>query len=358
MTLERELAEQQEAIERLQETVEAIQRVGSSKIQTRRVASTKPTDKQVYMWDESAGKLVPTTGAQILLARATSGLTLTTSAQSIVGDGDSTKVRLLLPTIGDWLIEATCDFVQSATDVGDMYGELFVNDSGTPKSGVALLHVENVERATVPQRWKVTTTAANTPVELKARKQNAGGTGAVNATHTTLTAAIGIGGGSAGGGSGSMTTVKEDGTQVGGADIQILDFLGADFDITESPDKEINIVIAAAIARDAEVTADIATHAAIAAAHHAKYLDSAAIAAVEGEATLDLTGDVTIAGFTGLAEIATPANPAQNKLRLFARANGTDIELISLSSTGAECVICTLANGAAPANVLTLNWIE
>ncbi|KKN03770.1 hypothetical protein LCGC14_1104330 [marine sediment metagenome] len=67
---------------------------------------------------------------------------------------------------------------------------------------------------------------------------------------------------------------------------------------------------------------------------------------------------VTIAGFMGLAEVATPANPAQNKLRLFARANGTDIELISLSSTGAECVICTLANGAAPANVLTLNWIE
>lgn len=56
-----------------------------------------------------------------------------------------------------------------------------------------------------------------------------------------------------GGGSGSMTTVKEGGSQVGGADIVILDFLGDDFDITESPDKEINIVIAGAIARDSEL---------------------------------------------------------------------------------------------------------
>jgi hypothetical protein len=56
----------------------------------------------------------------------------------------------------------------------------------------------------------------------------------------------------AGGGSGTMTTVKEDGSQVGGADIVTLDFLGADFDVSESPDTEGNIVIAAAITRDAE----------------------------------------------------------------------------------------------------------
>ena len=41
---------------------------------------------------------------------------------------------------------------------------------------------------------------------------------------------------------------------------------------------------------DPTVPVDIATHAAVAAAHHAKYLDAAAIAAVEGEATLGLTG--------------------------------------------------------------------
>lgn len=46
-----------------------------------------------------------------------------------------------------------------------------------------------------------------------------------------------------GGGSGSMTTVKEGGTQVGGADIVTLDFDGNDFNITESPDTEVNISV-------------------------------------------------------------------------------------------------------------------
>ena len=58
-------------------------------------------------------------------------------------------------------------------------------------------------------------------------------------------------------------------------------------------------------------------------------------------------------------EIPTPANPALNFLRLFARASGTNIQLIALSSQGAECVICTLDDTAvAHTNTLTLNWIE
>jgi hypothetical protein len=47
----------------------------------------------------------------------------------------------------------------------------------------------------------------------------------------------------AGGGSGSMTTVKEGGVQVGDADIITLNFNGDDFNLTESPDTEININI-------------------------------------------------------------------------------------------------------------------
>ena len=46
----------------------------------------------------------------------------------------------------------------------------------------------------------------------------------------------------AGGGSGSMTTVKEGGSQVGGADIVTLDF-GPGFDVAETPDTEINITL-------------------------------------------------------------------------------------------------------------------
>ena len=47
------------------------------------------------------------------------------------------------------------------------------------------------------------------------------------------------------GGGGSMTTVKADGSQVGGADIVTLDF-SSDFSVSESPDTEINISISAA----------------------------------------------------------------------------------------------------------------
>ena len=45
------------------------------------------------------------------------------------------------------------------------------------------------------------------------------------------------------GASGSMRAVKEDGVQIGGTDITTLDFLGADFNLSETPDKEINIEI-------------------------------------------------------------------------------------------------------------------
>jgi len=42
---------------------------------------------------------------------------------------------------------------------------------------------------------------------------------------------------------GTINTIKEDNVQVGGSDIATLDFLGADFNLSESPDKEINISI-------------------------------------------------------------------------------------------------------------------
>lgn len=59
----------------------------------------------------------------------------------------------------------------------------------------------------------------------------------------TIILSAGAGGGG-GGGSGTMTTVKSDGSQVGGADIVTLDF-SDEFTISETPDTEINISIAA-----------------------------------------------------------------------------------------------------------------
>ena len=132
---------------------------------------------------------LPSVG-EILIASATASLTLTTSFQSIVGDGDSSKVRLLLPTPGDWLIEAIIDFVQNgASSPGALQGELYVNDSGSPESGQVLYQPsQNPDRATVTQSWKVTTTAADTPVELKAKMETGGGNALATTTHTRLTA--------------------------------------------------------------------------------------------------------------------------------------------------------------------------
>ena len=126
-------------------------------------------------------------GGVILISAATVSLTLTTSAQSITGDGDSSKVRLLLTSPGDWEVEATCDFSHSVAGGGTAVGELFVNDSASAESAQVLLE-QSAVRATVTQRWKVSTTTANTPVELKARKTVAAGTIVASATHTTLTA--------------------------------------------------------------------------------------------------------------------------------------------------------------------------
>ncbi|MCH8919653.1 MAG: hypothetical protein IIA23_02990, partial [Chloroflexi bacterium] len=132
---------------------------------------------------------LPSVG-EILVASATSSLTLTTSFQSIVGDGDSTKVRLLLPTPGDWLIDAIIDFAQNgASSPGALQGELYVNDSGSPETGQVLYQpTTNPDRATVTHSWKITTTAANTPVELKAKMETAGGNALATTPHTRITA--------------------------------------------------------------------------------------------------------------------------------------------------------------------------
>ena len=155
---------------------------------------------------------LPSVG-EILVATATANLTLTTTAQSITGDGDGSKVRLLLPTPGDWLIEVTCDFVISATGTDGLIGEVEVDDSGSAESGFAILDDKgNNIGATISQRWKVTTTAADTPVELKARKATAAGTGIAFATHTRI-AATGVKRSTGGGGvtdHGALTGLSDD----------------------------------------------------------------------------------------------------------------------------------------------------
>lgn len=83
-------------------------------------------------------------------------------------------------------------------------------------------------------------------------------------------------------GSGTITTVKEAGVQVGDADIVTLDFDGDNFNITESPDTEINVALASAtttttggveLATDAEAQAGTDTTRAITSSNLASVLE-------------------------------------------------------------------------------------
>ena len=157
---------------------------------------------------------------------------------------------------------------------------------------------------------------------------------------------------------------------------------------------DVGVTIESVLIKDGEVDGvDIAVHAATAAAHHAvftltehsaigdaaphhaKYTGVEAIAAVEGEATLDLGGDVTIAAgktlkvasvleivadagvsiegvraldfFLELDEISKPANPAADKVRLYAKDKGGVSWLYFLSDDGTET---ELGGGGASAD--------
>ncbi len=90
-----------------------------------------------------------------------------------------------------------------------------------------------------------------------------------------------------GGGSGTMTTVKKGGVQVGGADIVTLDFDGDDFNITEDPNTEINIVLDTGISDNNIVEVDSAT---IASLDYAKFTANGLEGRSYTEVMADLSG--------------------------------------------------------------------
>ena len=137
-------------------------------------------------------KLVETASAIVDLRRcnSTTNLTLTTSYQSIIGNGNNSKVRLLLPIPGRYLITAFVDFHVRTVDPGVLEGVLFVDDSGSEEDQEVVFSAgDQVERGTVGQQWIITTTDIDIPVELKAKKQTeASSLATANQPHTTLTA--------------------------------------------------------------------------------------------------------------------------------------------------------------------------
>lgn len=200
--IERELSRVKATAERAAEGVAALAGGGKANaalLQDRRMSKAAPAAGNYLGWNATTHKWEPVAPV-ILIATATATLTLTATAQSVVGDGDSTKVRLLLPTIGTWLVEATCDFLRGASDPGEMIGELFVNDSASAESGACVFDSQSTnERATVAQRWTVTTTVVNTPVELKGRSAISN-SATLRQPATRMTAFAVVGGTTGGGG--------------------------------------------------------------------------------------------------------------------------------------------------------------
>jgi hypothetical protein len=79
-------------------------------------------------------------------------------------------------------------------------------------------------------------------------------TGTVSATNVQAAIAE-VAAEAAAGGGGTLTTIKINGANAGAGNATSLDFLGADFDCSESPAAEINCSIDATLTRDSELTA-------------------------------------------------------------------------------------------------------
>jgi hypothetical protein len=116
--------------------------------------------------------------------------------------------------------------------------------------------------------------------------------------------------GGGGGGSGTVNTIKEGGVQLGGSDIVTVDFLGADFDLTESPAQEVNAAIAAAITRDTEwdTAAEINT-----ATTDNDFVISGGALGTPSSGTLTNATGLPVGGITGLGTgvatwLATPSS--------------------------------------------------
>ncbi len=188
-------------------------------------------------------------------------------------------------------------------------------------------------------------------------------------------------------GASSTLSIKEGGAQVGGSDIATLDF-GLGFDLTESPDTEINITLDHSelvfpIWSDTGITGaeleilsgggtsnadELHTHPAIVGNGGGGVTDHGALTGLndddhtrypEKTQTEFITGIWVFDNEVWLHAGAAPTAPPEDFFKLRLIKDGSNLILRGYGPTGATCDICTVANvSVAHTNTLTLNWIE
>jgi hypothetical protein len=143
---------------------------------------------------------------------------------------------------------------------------------------------------------------------------------------------------SAGGGAGTMTSVKSNGSAVGGSDIVTLDF-SSDFGVAEDPDTEINITIGTL---NQNTTGSAATLTTARAINGVSFDGSAAITVTAAGSTLSDT--VTVAkGGTGATSFA-------DKSVIITQDSGTDtLAAVDMSTNGR--LLIAGSSGPAVANL-------
>ena len=183
--------------------------------------------------------------------------------------------------------------------------------------------------------------------------------------------------GTGGGGSGTLNAIKENDVQVGGADIVTLDFLGADFDLTESPNTEIQVVIAAALMRDAEwTTSTTSAEGKVELATNAETVtgtDTGRVVTPDGLTdkiaapgsigvttpgsgaftSLTTTGSVTIGSGGDTADAGTIRLENADSIQFEASPAGTDVNALSVDSSEIVQIAASGASGVTITPALT-----
>jgi hypothetical protein len=283
--------------------------------------------------DGASGEIASLTEAGLLTV--TGGLTISTTKHLLFGvvqwDNGSDKIdgeQIANDTIDDDSIDFSdvtgADLTLTDATTITASGKITANANldvanGATSSGVLTIFEDSTD-GTNYASFQVPALAGNTVYTLPPDDGDAGEQLQTNGSGVLTWEAAG-----GGGGSGTMTTVKEATSQVGGADIVSLDF-GAGFDLTEDPDTEINITLdLTEITVDAN-TGDSAT----------AFFDAGTIEHERGGLEADVSAYAGLVHITGGTTSAKIIGIAQNNIMQVSAADAANGEYAKFTATGLE----------------------